>query len=83
MHVGRIRLSQELILEWLDYVGGKIGNVRLDFETLSGDVELTIEHPDMPEVKEAEKIPIVTPLYVKFQDAQGHFCVMRKRDENQ
>jgi hypothetical protein len=77
---GKIVISEELILTWLDYVGGRIRYVGLN--EIPGTVEIVIEHEDMPELNEGDNVPEVAPLYIRHQDAVGHFVIMRQRNED-
>lgn len=79
-HLGLIKINQELILSWLDYTEGIIRGIRLD-DNLR-DVEVIIEHEDMPEVQELLPIPVVTPVYITYQDAFGHRVTLRDRNDN-
>lgn len=65
-HLGRVFISQQLVMEWLQYAGGKIRACEIDPYALT--LMLTIEHPDMPEVIEGESIPVATPVYTKHYD---------------
>lgn len=66
--MGRIQLSQELVMKMFDFDGGTILTAQWG---IPGDapygsppvLEIYIEHPDMPEVDEMRRIQIVTPDY--------------------
>jgi hypothetical protein len=75
IHIGRVIISPELLLGWLQYPNGKIRFANLN-ERL--DVILTIEHPDMPLVKEADAIPIVTPFFTQKVDKKGHIISVER-----
>lgn len=57
-----IRITDVFILEWLDFEGGEIHTVRKAVDCLN-DIEFTIEHPDLPEVREGESLQTVVPAY--------------------
>lgn len=58
--IGIVQIDSEILLNWLKFEGGTIRGVKQDF---NGVVELLVEHPDMPEVKEKDSIPIVPVTY--------------------
>jgi hypothetical protein len=53
-------------LKWLDFKGGRIHTIALDYNYLNSIVVI-IEHPDLPEVHEAEMLQDVTPAYIVAQ----------------
>lgn len=59
VHKGRIIISQEVLLEWLTFKGGKITD--LAFADSGQSVSFSVEHPDMPLVREGGVVPIVMP----------------------
>lgn len=65
MNIGKMRIEQTVLLDLLDFSGGRIVNVNLDEWS---NVELTIIHPDMPEVSQQDPIIFVTPVYRKIND---------------
>ena len=69
-NAGKMLISEEFLLDWLDFKGGKIRNVFMDNDKL-GVVALIIEHPDMPEVV-GDYVDIVNPAYTKETDNDGH-----------
>lgn len=78
MKAGRFEISEEVILDFLDFHGGHITSIH-DRMLKPGVIALTIEHPDMPEVEE-EKLPsAVSPSYERIEDSMGHF-IMRRID---
>lgn len=60
-HIGRVRVTHQVILEWLDFEGGNIKWAVQD--GVYPDLLITIEHPGMPEVEDGSEIPEVTPAY--------------------
>ena len=60
-HMGRIIVDTELLGELLQFRGAHFVVAQVNQET--GCLEIVLEHPDMPEVKEGESAPIVTPWY--------------------
>lgn len=80
--IGKILISEELLLRWLDfYGGGSIRNIGLSDSKVVGVgvIEIVIEHPDMPEVGEGDSVMVVNPLYLTTQDAMGNKVVTRER----
>ncbi len=62
MHnVGRITISEKLLLQMLDFEGGEILDSRKEW--VSGGVEFVIAHPDMPSVLDNERAKDVCPTY--------------------
>jgi len=60
-YAGRILMSEKVLLEWLDFKGGRIHY--LGYCPEYDKISISIEHPDMPEIKEADMLPIVDPMY--------------------
>ena len=52
-NVGHIQIDSKTLMQMLDFEGGVIWGVRLDD---FGIVELLVQHPDMPKVKEGMPI---------------------------
>ena len=74
--VGIIKVTPDLLLEWLQFKGGSLREISLDHDT--GLIDLVIEHPEMLEV---EGVPqVVTPSYTKhfLPDKMGHIVVVRE-----
>ncbi len=57
---GIIRIQPQLILEWLKFEGGHIRNVRMDF---GSNIEMLIEHPDMPDTVIGSQALCIMPTY--------------------
>lgn len=57
-----IRVVEEVFLEQLDFKGGHIVDARVSFEK-PGEVELSIIHPDLPEVPRGCHLTTITPVY--------------------
>ena len=72
-HIGMITISEELLLKLLDFDGGAIRNVRLGWTV--GEVELLIEHPDMPIIGQGMTPLPITPLYSRTYGDNG--CLIR------
>ncbi|MFA7218373.1 MAG: hypothetical protein WC057_07245 [Dehalococcoidales bacterium] len=66
MNIGKIIVSESLMLDWLKYEGGHIRAIVTPFNSDAnfGTIEIIIEHPDMPELKEGYPVGVVTPSYV-------------------
>ncbi len=58
---GIITIDQRVILDWLQFQGGRIRAAELNLMT--GSLRLCIEHPDMPEVETGWAIKEVHPIY--------------------
>ena len=76
-HLGKIRIADEMVLKWLDYGDAAIRGVSYDVG--AGVIDLILEHTSMPETKDGDGIPIVKPMYITYQDAEGHFVVLRDK----
>lgn len=76
-HLGRIRVSSELILKWLDYGNASIHHVQYHYP--SDTVELLLECNEFPELDPSMEPPLICPNYTTYQDAQGNKVVIRNR----
>ena len=76
-HIGKIVLDDEILLAFLDF---RFGKIILSNKETYNTTSLTIEHEDMPEVKEGDAVPIVTPTYTTYQDAMGNKIAIRDRE---
>ncbi len=73
-NAGRVTIDESILLDFLDFRGGTIIAVtQKDY----GRIELVIEHPDMPSVKEFASIPNVKPLMSRTEDSVGRYIVTR------
>ena len=77
-HIGRILLTQDLLLRFLDFTYGEVRDIHMCGDMFPRVIEITIEHGDMPEVKEDCEIPVVSPIYITHEDALGHKVTMRE-----
>jgi len=68
--IGKIKLEESLILELLDFEGGRILRAQTD---VVGNVELTLMHDDLPET-ESEEIPYLVPEYFEVRSqVRGYY----------
>lgn len=72
MHIGRVEVVPEMLLEWLKFEGGVIQGCGVNE---NGTVCFDIEHPEMPEVKEGGSVPTVTLVYYKEINCQTNKIV--------
>lgn len=80
MNVGKILISEELLLKLLDYYPeGKIVNIYKGERF--GKVEIVICHPDMPEILEGDMIGLVCPTYTEQCDSIGRKVVFREKPD--
>jgi hypothetical protein len=56
----KMEVTPELLLEWLKFDGGVIRGIRL---AENDNIELIIEHKDMPDWRQGDSLPEVRPLY--------------------
>jgi hypothetical protein len=68
-HIGKIRISEKTLLDWLQFDGGAIRGIQLSDFIASDTIEILIEHPEMPIVREGELVPEVWPLYSASYEA--------------
>lgn len=73
---GRVFISDELILGWLQFSGGRI--IDISHSNDSETTEIVIEHEEMPETNPGEYAPIVNPSYITYQDCEGHKVAIRE-----
>ena len=78
MNIGKMQISEELLLKFLDFDGGVIRTIRVNPDR-PNIIDIYIEHPDMPEVEEGNVIPEVCPSYILTTDALGHKVSVRER----
>ena len=70
-HVGRIRISSKLLLEWLQFPEGRLlGIYQNDIETF-GVFDVLIEDDEMPSLSDGACVPIVTPSYITEYNDRG------------
>ena len=81
MRIGKVTFSQIVLLSFLDFVGGSIHSIGMSDNAL-GDIVLTIQHEDMPEVEEGGLIPDVLLTMTTYEDAQGHKVALRSHPPN-
>jgi len=74
-NIGRIRVSDRTLLDWLQFRGGEIVNIERELFCIT---VITIVHPEMPQVQEGDVIPEVCPQYIRHQDAEGHMVKVRE-----
>jgi len=79
-HIGKVWISEELILQWLQFQDGSIKGVEYDCNPPS--VGFIIEHNEMPEVKEGETISIATPMYTSRTNGFGNSVAIRQPLQN-
>jgi hypothetical protein len=60
---GRIHIEPELLLNWLQFDGGKIIAVSINDSPRVGLIELLVEHTEMPEGQDGDIIPCVIPQF--------------------
>lgn len=78
-NVGRISISDAVILDLLDLRGGKILAVAL--QPHSEVCEFIIEHPDMPQMGDwPKKVELV---YTREEDSMGRYIIRRLRKKEE
>ena len=76
-HLGRIRVSSELLLQWLDYSNAELKHAQYHYP--SDSIELLLECNEFPEQDPNMEAPLIVPVYTQYQDAQGNKVVIRNR----
>jgi len=62
-HVAIVTISNELLLNMLDFKGGIVHRVFMDDDFLEPtSFNVVIEHPDLPEVPINERLPHIKPI---------------------
>lgn len=63
-NAGIITVSKKNLLKWLDFEGGTIHRIQQNPDYWRpDDIEIVIEHPDLPEVADNYVLSRVLPLY--------------------
>ena len=62
-HGARVHVSEKALMKWLGFTSGKVHYFGRAEEYLD-TIIIVVEHPDLPEAKEGELLPDVTPIYV-------------------
>lgn len=67
-NVAIICISKKALLDWLQFEGGVIHEVRVDPDRWNPDtIELIIEHPDLDRVLDNFVLRRITPLYKSWR----------------
>lgn len=77
MKIGMVKVSESLLLNWLQLSEGKIRTISFD-ESALGVINFCIEHSEMPDVKEWETVPVVNLTLTTSQDPQGNRVSIRE-----
>ena len=81
LHGAMIKINLDVLLEMLDFKGGRIHKIYTDDECFDPDYfNVLIEHPDLPVVSAAEKAPPITPLYTKYFGDNGGLIKIERSD---
>ncbi len=78
--LGKLRIAEELLLRWIDYGDASIRGVSYDVN--AGTIDIILAHSSMPKVHEGDSIPLVTPVYITYQDALGNKVTLRNKGDN-
>ncbi len=79
MNIGKVIISDDFLLRYLDYCGGTI--VKIYKSEIVGKVEVVIVHPDMPLTREGQTPIVVNPKYVEYCDSIGRKVVWREKPD--
>ena len=77
-HLGKIRIYSRLLLKIMDFEGGIIWDIRQADEF--GIIALTIEHPDLPLVQDAQPIPVILPSYTSHYGTEHSLLRIERVD---
>ena len=61
-NVAILTVSERAILDWLQFEGGKIRSIRFSPDHLA-EVEMIVEHTDLPEMTDSDMLTKITPAY--------------------
>jgi len=73
-----ITISKEALLGYLQFEGGKVHSIKLDDERWADNIEIVVEHPDLPEVFNGSTLIKITPAYRFWK--RGRFIKMLRVD---
>ncbi len=73
-----IRLTEELLLEMLDFKGGHIVNIRLGDRI--GEVDLYLLHHDLPVLSTGAMYETVQPIYTSTYGEDGGLIELERTD---
>ena len=78
MKLGKVSVTNELLLAWLQFEGGRIVDIRSDSNKV-GVLDILIQHPEMPEYIEGDYIVSVHPMYTtEWHKKCGHQTITRE-----
>ena len=60
--LGRIKVSESLILQWLDFSDAIIRDVSYNIN--SQTIDIVLESLEMPKVEDGDAIPTINPIYI-------------------
>jgi len=78
MRAGRIRVSEELLLRWLQFPNAVIRAIEFDTSTSYKTIDIVLEDREMPEVAVGDVIPVVCPSYCSYEDGLGNRVAIRQ-----
>ena len=70
---GKVKLHSALLLQLLDFKGGKL--VDANYDSDCDTVDLVIDHPDMPIMGEGDCVTTVCPVYTQ---KKGKICRLKQ-----
>ena len=76
--VGRMGISERVILDWLQFPKARIRDVVYEF----GVIYITLEGREMPEVIDGNAIPPITPTYIATYDKRGRIKKVKRQKLN-
>jgi len=78
MRAGRIRVSEELLLRWLQFPNAVIRAIEFGTSTSYKTIDIVLEDREMPEVAVGDVIPVVCPSYCSYEDGPGNRVAIRQ-----
>lgn len=69
MRLGRVRISTELVREWLQFPSAEI--VQAEFDMEHDCLDITLKDVEMPEVEAGSSIPYVTLSFRRYYAKNG------------
>ena len=74
MNVGIVKITDNILLDFLQFSGGEILDVRRD-DDFPNVIDLTIQHYEMPEVALLSEAEVVEPTYIRHTNGVDSIIV--------
>ncbi|KKN72903.1 hypothetical protein LCGC14_0406070 [marine sediment metagenome] len=78
MKLGKVSITNKVLLSWLHFEDGRIVDIRSSCDKV-GVLDVLIEHSEMPEYTEGDYVVPVLPLYTtQLHKKCGHQTITRE-----